>query len=310
MTETLTVRYTIPHRDRLLHAGFVDCPYEELSGKSKYFSRGYFRIADCSLIEYIGVEWSRGMPEEEHLAYMTRVFDTLASVGNDTAALSAFQVLTQVLSYTERMLRRAKYESVADDGATIKMHPYYPSRRLEDVLSEELRHELLEFIRARFWTMPLQIPKDVLDALEWKEKREDRDHKQHTTLIETRKAMIRACARDWQGKPGDANDELAFKMLCMMANHWYGFDLSREKLWDMKVFQDIVQQELRRVLNDHIGHSGFNWKHWLTVNPHPEECAAVLETLAKTRAALGGYKGAILDIEARESIAAMMHTLP
>src|SRR3989344_1400327 len=151
MSETFADWWIIPRHDSLLHAGFVDCPYEVLAGKSKYFSRGHFRIADCSLIEYIGVEWSRGMPSEKHLSYITRVFDKLAHVGNDGAAHDAFQLLSQVLSYTELFLRRKKYNPEPCSRWSDKMHPFYPSRKLEDVLREELRYELLEFIRMRFW---------------------------------------------------------------------------------------------------------------------------------------------------------------
>ncbi len=312
ITETRPDGSTImyPGPDSLLHVGFVDCPYEELSEKSKYYSRDHFRISDCSLIEYIGVDWARKMPKEKHLPYLIEVFDTLASVCNDAAAYGAFRLVSQALSHTELFLRRARL------GGSIHppfgmMHPFYPSRKLEDVLREELRNELLEFIRARFWMMPIEKPETIP---------EHRD-KYVFALLETRRAMVSECARYWLGTPGDTNDELTFKMLCSMASPSHGAcpssklpaEAFRSTYDGMKKLRDLAQKELRNAIVEHAEMEQrrrgveFNWKYWLTVDPRPQECGVVLETLAKTRAVIGGIQGALADIAAHEKVKALAH---
>lgn len=237
---------------------------------------------------------------------MTQVFDTLASVGNDTAALSAFQVLAQVLSHTELFLRRAKYDPEPTERWRDKMHPFYPSRILEDVLREELRYELLEFVRTRFWMMPAARP-ETIGSVAHEEGKHD------LALLHTRKAMIRATAHDWHATPRDKNDELAFTMLCSMANPWHGACPTPPTKPDwVKELRDVVQQEIRYVFTEHAHFDQYQdadarWKYWLMRDDRPLECEAVLDVLAKTRAAQRGYKGAIADIAAHEKVKAFTH---
>ncbi len=302
-----------PDPDHMLRFGLARTPYQHLAEYGKPYSGHLFCIANCSLLEYIGVEWSTRIPEAEHLAYMTEIFDKFAAVANDDAAHSAYKILYEVFFLIEYPRRRDVLSRVAHSHNGNVMHPFHPLHRLDEFLRAEVKLEFLEFIRARFWTMPQSIPIEAVKTLNRVSGSKTRT--QEVALLETRKAMIRDCAKDWRGTPGDKGDELAFRMLCSMANPYH--DGCLLGTWregdgdkDLKVLRDVVVQSFRTAISEHAyfargymnGRYLFDWKYWLTRNIKSEECSELLNVLAKTRAALGGYKEALIDIEAREQM--------
>lgn len=251
---------------------------------------------------------------------MVRVFDTLASVGNDSAACDAFRVLCQVFTHTERIRRRAELMKFALKKGHETKHPFHPSERLEAVVDRELQLEILEFIRTRFWMMPLVIPEDI----RWVDKRAKEHREQPTAdwiaLSETRKEMIRVTAKclgwGWRGIPGDKVHETVFAMLCSMSNAYHGAcPAQHQRQRDYgQLFCGIITQVFREELQSAVQMSGydfvknerlFNWKYWLNFDKNPAECRVLREVLAKTRAATIGPDGVLADIEARERLEAV-----
>lgn len=309
---------TTSDRNDNLFQGLAWAPYSPLYLQSKPYTQHHFFIVCCSLIEYIGVEWCVRIPDNEKLAYMKRVFDTLASVGNDKAAKDAFQILKEIFHWHELHRRCVRLafpdESLGDkDFSDIrhdKKHPYYPSRNLVGAVYADIRHEFLDFIRERFWMMPLEIP----DAVRAHCNRLGNMSIYATpiALVETRKEMIRACIERWNGTPGDQNDEAAFSIFSAMANPWHGgCKVPENKPNWVKELCDVVLQELRETLVERVYRKQqergveIDWKYWMTRDKYPAQCEAILNVFAKTRAALGGYKEALLDMKARQEIKEM-----
>ncbi len=270
---------------------FAWAPYGELQ-ESKLSGGGptHVYISACSLIEYIGVEWCTRIPDEEKIAYMRGIFNTLAEAGNDDASLSAFVVLRDIHESTElhrrcKDLYVAKTQSPQDEfrfsWCEGMEHPYFPKQKLVDVVRQELRHELLLFIREQLHEILFSYVRSGI---------------RHTTHIETRKKMIATCGEGWDAIPHNKNDELAFAIFCDTAV----CDLNHRP--SAKELHDTLHQVLRDALNRiHLeGKTAINWKHWLTRPEHPTRVEPLLNVLSKTRTAVLGYHSTLLDIEARE----------
>ena len=283
--------------------GFVWAPYTPLQSTQSVMSESFY-LGNCSLIEYIGVDWCNKIPDKDKIAYITEVFDALALAGNDNAAKDTLQLLKEIHESTEFYRRCIALRSLTEKCDAYYpwfkdlKHPYYPTERMVEVVEKELRHELLEFICARFWVIPLWWTMHGWNT------------QKTPVLAESRKKMIAVCAENWQGMPHEKTDISAFMMLCEMARptHQGVCPIGRRNACEtVKEFVDAVQQELRVVLRKVAlaKEETFNWKYWMTLHPHPEQAEAVLDVFAKTRAALGGYKCALADILAREQVDAL-----